>query len=90
MWSKIEAFSNIYSHNSSAALPVDGRRTVLDLLTVLPKCKGLCSVELLSLLLDTYQASFSSLDMLFLFHGDILLWGTSEFVIVKEGAVAPV
>lgn len=73
MWSKLPTFGNVYSHDRSAALPIDSGRTVLHLLVMLPESKRLCPVELLTFLLDASEAPFTSLDVLFLFHCDIVL-----------------
>ena len=90
MWSKFPTLGNVYSHDGSAALPTDSGRTVLHVLVMLPESKCLCPVELLTFLLDTSQASFTSLDVLFFFHCDIVLWRASKLVVVEKGAVAAI
>ena len=74
MWSELPTFGNIDRDDGSAALPVDSGRAVFHVWVMLPEGKCLCPIELLTFLLNTAQASFTSLDVLFFFHCDIVLW----------------
>lgn len=88
--SSIKDICNIHGDDRGAALPIDGCWAILYLLAVLSKCKSLRSVELLTFLFDAPQPSFASLHMFLFLHSDILLRGTPQFVVVKEGAITSV
>ena len=57
---------------------------------VLSKCKGLCSAQLPTLLLDTSKATFAGISVFLRPHLDIVLGVASRFIFHEEGAVAPI
>lgn len=65
-------------------------RTVVYLLSMLTKCKGLCSAQLRTLLLDASKAAFAGISMLLRTHFNIVLGIASKFVVNEEGAVASI
>ena len=71
-------------------MPARSGGTVVYLLPVLTKCKGLCPAQLGTLLLDAPKASFAGVSVFLRTHLYII-WGiASEFVVHEKRAVTTV
>ena len=57
---------------------------------MLTKCKGLCSAQLRTLLLDASKSTLAGVSVFLRTHLYIILWIASKFMIQEEGTVATV